>query len=597
MSYPRVGPAGRAVPTVSGDLGQIAGLADLVTKLAADGWFVNGTTNVVPQAPNIPASQAATSIGSASFVANWAASAVDSTHDAATSYRLDVSTNSGFTALVSGYNDLNVGNVTSYTVSGLAATTAYWFRLRAVNAGGTSGNSSSQTLTTTAAGSTQTFSPTIIPKTDPEIANPLRGPHIWHGGTQLPTGWPPMTDSYFRIHWSGFSAGSQLEGSTAGSYDFSALDSECSAAIARGGRFGFGAMSADAGYTQKITPGYVTGQWQASGFWGSNWVPDWNSNSYLTAWENLMSAIANHVGPGGLAYKDEPHLGWLDIGGFGDWDEWHTYPWDSGGPSGQAQYPTNASVLRMIRACVDNFPLAQVCANSDHNSIGGLTTTAITLGDRPRCGITCKCFGSSSWGGDGLSMNNPPGNAAWQVGLFFGEWCNDVGSGGAATFASQVTSAHISMIGNGNQPSPDPRDTITYKDALKNTGYRIQLDSLTLPTTIVRGTGFSLVTTWENVNVAPTYLGWTIRVELRASALSAAVWTGTSTYDLKTLLPTSGTPASHTDTFTVPGGVSASTYHVVVRITDNQGVSVPLSLAIAGRQSDGSYDLGTVAVS
>ena len=66
--------------------------------------------------PDIPTAQAATSIGTSSFQANWSAAS------GATSYRLDVATASGFGGgtLVAGYNDLTV-NTTFKSVSGLTA--------------------------------------------------------------------------------------------------------------------------------------------------------------------------------------------------------------------------------------------------------------------------------------------------------------------------------------------------------------------------------------------------------------------------------------------------------------------------------------------
>ena len=48
----------------------------------------------------------------------------------------DVATDSGFTALVAGYNSLDVGNVLATSVTGLMANTVYFYRLRAYNGGG-----------------------------------------------------------------------------------------------------------------------------------------------------------------------------------------------------------------------------------------------------------------------------------------------------------------------------------------------------------------------------------------------------------------------------------------------------------------------------
>lgn len=86
------------------------------------------------QLPGAFSALSATNIALTSFTANWNASA------GATSYRLDVATDTNFTNFVAGYNNLNVNFVTSYNVTGLGANT-YYYRLRAVNICGTTTNS------------------------------------------------------------------------------------------------------------------------------------------------------------------------------------------------------------------------------------------------------------------------------------------------------------------------------------------------------------------------------------------------------------------------------------------------------------------------
>jgi len=94
------------------------------------------------QLPGTFSASAATNITATAFDANWTASA------GATTYYLDVATDNGFTNYVSGYNNLNVGNVTTYNVSGLSCNTTYYYRLRANNSCGTSSNSNTITVTT-----------------------------------------------------------------------------------------------------------------------------------------------------------------------------------------------------------------------------------------------------------------------------------------------------------------------------------------------------------------------------------------------------------------------------------------------------------------
>jgi Fibronectin type III domain len=85
--------------------------------------------------PSPPVAHAATYIASNSLTANW------SSVSGATGYRLDVSPNSLFSTYVAGYQDLNVGNTTSRSVTGLSPSTRYYYRVRAYNVSGTSGNS------------------------------------------------------------------------------------------------------------------------------------------------------------------------------------------------------------------------------------------------------------------------------------------------------------------------------------------------------------------------------------------------------------------------------------------------------------------------
>ncbi len=74
-----------------------------------------------------PSTPTMNSISCNSFTINWGSTV------RADSYEIDVSTVSNFTNFVSGYNNLNVGNVTSYTLTGLPVNSIIYFRVRAVN--------------------------------------------------------------------------------------------------------------------------------------------------------------------------------------------------------------------------------------------------------------------------------------------------------------------------------------------------------------------------------------------------------------------------------------------------------------------------------
>ena len=85
--------------------------------------------------PSPPLANPATFVASHSFRANWRSV------NRATGYRLDVATNNSFTNYVTGYQNLNVGNALSRSVTGLSPSTTYYYRVRAYNGTGTSGNS------------------------------------------------------------------------------------------------------------------------------------------------------------------------------------------------------------------------------------------------------------------------------------------------------------------------------------------------------------------------------------------------------------------------------------------------------------------------
>ena len=83
---------------------------------------------------NPPLATTATTDGTLTFFANWEASA------GATGYYLDVATDASFTSYLTGFENKDVGDVLTYSITAEEAIDHY-YRLRAYNANGTSGNS------------------------------------------------------------------------------------------------------------------------------------------------------------------------------------------------------------------------------------------------------------------------------------------------------------------------------------------------------------------------------------------------------------------------------------------------------------------------
>ncbi|MGE5362661.1 MAG: LamG-like jellyroll fold domain-containing protein [Bacteroidota bacterium] len=81
----------------------------------------------------VPSASAATDLGETSFTAHWSAPAFGT---APVSYLLEVDDNADFSSPVAGYNKLNVGNVTSYNVTGLESGKVYHYRVSAAGDAG-----------------------------------------------------------------------------------------------------------------------------------------------------------------------------------------------------------------------------------------------------------------------------------------------------------------------------------------------------------------------------------------------------------------------------------------------------------------------------
>jgi len=88
---------------------------------------------------------AATTEGNTNFYANWNVCV------GATGYFLDVSTDPAFGSFVPGFNNLSVGNVLTYNVTGLSPGVTYYYRLRA-EGGGCSTSTSSNVISQTTPG-------------------------------------------------------------------------------------------------------------------------------------------------------------------------------------------------------------------------------------------------------------------------------------------------------------------------------------------------------------------------------------------------------------------------------------------------------------
>jgi hypothetical protein len=434
-----------------------------------------------------------------------------------------------------------------------------------------------------------TFTPSPVPLSDAEITNPQRGGYPY-GYIMNPSGWP-ILDAYDRFDWADFEI-------SQGVYNWSWMESRLAKAASRGGRWGFRIMAANSmrNGNRAAVPQYLM-TLMSKGFWFTypgnsyqTYAPDWNDPNFLNRTQALLTAIADK-------YGNDPRLGWVEIGTYGDWSEWHVwqYPY-SGTPYGPS--PTGAIDMtsrnkkQLIQVYINAFPNKQVVMMMDE---GGEHVWAIN--NYPKLGLRRDCLGypefmdSHTWS----KVQNQ-----WQKAPFITETCYiSSGSGGFDLALSQVSKYHIAMVSGHNMQSYNTLTSSvqsTLRQVYKTAGYRIQLQNITLPSAIDPGASFSVTSNWLNTGVTPLYKPWNIMLQLRNDSGTAA-WQGHLAFDLQKLLPTESTPVAATDTFTLPPTIPTGVYTVALQINDPDNYYKPLNLAIYGRQTDGSYILGQIAVS
>jgi Domain of unknown function (DUF4832) len=474
------------------------------------------------------------------------------------------------------------------------------------------------------------FSITLIPVTDYDFNRPGAGAEQWIGQNtvNIPVEGvnTPRLDAYYRFSWSQF----QPYGAKPNEYDFTAFDAQIKDAISKRQKFSFGIMTicSTCGGGTKLDsfslqyPLYLHNQMQAEKIhdWGSPmsglWIPNWNSNAYLTALENLNSAINSHINNSsysGVPYKNV--ISYIDIRQYGNWGEWHhsgiVKNW-SGFPDGTAA--TTQSLKRLIDAHVNNFKdfhLVILIGAFEAQQLDVAFNVPAEIGfyALTRANNAGKIgWRRDNWGWtDNYIFSFTTNNHTVYKGMNFGDeitnrykyaqvvgepadlglaWYKGVNFG---DLVNQIETAHAKSFGNGNlDKSVNDKDARNaYREASKAAGFRLVVEKGNITKSMSPGSPFSISLNWKNLGVAPTYEDWNVIFELR-NTKNEVVWSGTSAFKLKLFLPAKEASSSQ-DKFNLPVGLQPGPYNMYLIIRDPSGYRQPLPLAVQGRNADGSY--------
>ena len=394
-----------------------------------------------------------------------------------------------------------------------------------------------------------------------DLPNPLRGQYRWLGADPTPTT-VTSNDVYYRdqVYWGRIEQADNA-------WDFSWLEAGLADAGARGGTFGFRVMAYCPGCWMEsrpdlppVTPSFVPRQ-------PGSQVPDWNSPAFLAQWRELMAEL-------GRRYADDPRLGYVDVGGYGSYGEWHV---DTG------EQISDANGLAVVEAVAEAFPTQHVLINT----MTPVPFTLKALRAHRNLGLRTDSLGCP----DMFSMVAVDARLqdVWRTRPFFSEWCTWADP---VLGAQQVRDFHVSTLSSGNMPwagtALTRRQQTAYATALATAGYRLGVRSVTMPDRFDAGSRIAVRTAWTNRGTAPTYDAWDVQLTFSRGTRSVTRSLG---QPLRGLVGTK-TRRARIDTSGLPRG----RYDVWLSVVDPSGYAAPMRLANAGRTTDGRYRVGAVRV-
>ncbi|HEY3332927.1 MAG TPA: DUF4832 domain-containing protein [Capsulimonadaceae bacterium] len=400
--------------------------------------------------------------------------------------------------------------------------------------------------------------------------NPMRGFYEWYRHNQITFPSRP-TESYVRYRWN------QLETSK-NVYDFSLIDADIAKAHASGQRFAFRVMSASSG-AGAVVPADMVGD-PVNGVWlkdpktvekDNTYFPDWNSPEFLDRAKHLIDAL-------GKRYDGNPDIVWVEIGTYGNWGEWHTYPY-SYTATDSVTIGTDDTKRSIVDMYLNAFHKTRLIMMTDDS-----VALLYALSKRDTVGFRRDSLGHP-WFENGL-QRDPARLAAvmerWKTAPFVTEFFGYSATTPdlAAVYETarqQVIKYHVSTIGNGNigKGAATPPDALAAIFRVADSaGYNLHIAAVATPLSAGRERSVRVAATWTNTGCAPTYDPWDVTyalLDLSGEPRTVAKL-GKSPIDLRTILPEpDGHALTVSDTFKLPTNLAPGQYGVAVKIASPTG--------------------------
>jgi len=314
---------------------------------------------------------------------------------------------------------------------------------------------------------------------------------------------------------------------------------------------------------------------------GLIWQPDFSDPLYLKYWNALVAQA-------GVRYDNHPSLDSVDISSVGYWGEgWSVY------------MPAFEYQKALIDIYFDAFKSTPLLMNFDEPH-------ALSYGTGRGAGWRLDCLGDMGrqWtdrptfshmldfypqqiarmGIQDVWQRSPVSLETCWVPGFWKEKGWDVDY-----ILGQALRWHVSSLNVKSSPIPAEWQQ-KFAEFQKRMGYRFVLRRLEYPRAVKAGQMMQVRMWWLNAGVAPAYRHYKLTIQFQTQAASQNV---PLSADVTKWLP--GDAVVDQQVY-VPDALNPGTYHVRLALLDPQTNQPAVRLAIKGRESDGWYSLGTIAV-
>lgn len=460
-----------------------------------------------------------------------------------------------------------------------------------------------------------TFTPVVL-SPEIEVGNPGKGFYQMSSVPFLNV--LPKYDIYMRFSWR------RLELSE-GVYDFSPIDIKLTE-LKKGQRFSFRVMALNTCCSPNKNgadvPDYVVKEnrgwfYPFHSMQGSDsiFVPDWNDPVLLNRMEKLVQALAKR-------YDNDPRVGWIENGLYGNWGEWHTYPIQYPNSLGKYKVPPPSSTYlyapvlkdpadttrqkfrdgsmatkqKILYAHTNAFKHKQLIQSTGDLPI--LFEALSNMNEKPM-GIRRDSWGDKFFNDITMYTNYKPSNPEWE--LFDNRWktapfyTENWGSvfSSEAEMLKQIENFNISAIGFGNLGTWTSLSKIqqdTYLRCARRSGYRYQISQVSAQ---LNDSTLHLITFWKNVNIAPSYENWLIKAYI-INPKSGELFSSALTIPINLMLLLNDKVAPIQKRISLPlkaGWRNEKLLQLRVLVTDSTEYLQPMNIDMAGRNDDGSYTL------